>query len=94
MTMNEKLNAVTLIFYAYLSVILYIYNKDSKSFFIGIFVTGIVYFIYNGDNEYKEHFIIDILSPEREIIVSNNENCYTVENEKNKYKLCKKECIV
>ena len=32
MTMNEKLNAVTR-FSIYLSVILYIYNKDSKKFY-------------------------------------------------------------
>ena len=60
MTMNEKLNAVTR-FSIYLSIILYIYNKDSKSLLIAIFVMGLVFFIYNGDNQYKEHFIIDIL---------------------------------
>ena len=89
--MNEKLNSITR-FSIYLSVILYIYNKDSKSFFIGIFVMGLVYFIYNGDDEYKEHFIIDILSPDSEIIVSNTDNCIADELEENHYKLCNQEC--
>ena len=90
MTMNEKLNAVTR-FSIYLSIILYIYNKDSKSLLIAIFVMGLVFFIYNGDNQYKEHFIIDILSPDSEIIVSNDDNCH-LENDINQDRLCEKTC--
>ena len=92
MTINEKLNAATR-FAIYLSVILYIYNKDSKSFFVAIFVMGLVYFVYNGNDTYNEHFVTDILQPDRQIIISSDGKSCSLEPPQNQFKLCEKKCV-